>query len=173
MKRVLFLATFLLCAAAIAEGAPPAQPQLPAQLPLLAELPPVPPSPAAPPPAPPPPRAPIDELAQSLFAPDLILKYRQDIGLDDAQSKSLKELVQKAQSKFLDLQWDMQAEAGKLAQLLRGSRIDENAAIAQADKVLGMEREVKKAQLSLLVRIKNLLTPAQQDKLAELRHKNP
>jgi Spy/CpxP family protein refolding chaperone len=114
-----------------------------------------------------------DELSQNLFTPELILKYRQDIGLDDAQSKSLKELVQRAQGKFLDLQWDMQAEAGKLAQLLRVSRIDENAAIAQADHVLGMEREVKKAQLLLLVRIKNLLTPAQQDKLAELRRKNP
>jgi Spy/CpxP family protein refolding chaperone len=114
-----------------------------------------------------------DELAQNLFTPELILKYRQDIGLDDSQSKSLKELVQKAQSRFLDLQWDMQAESGKLAQLLRGARIDENAAIAQADKVLGMEREVKKAQLSLLVRIKNLLTPAQQDKLADLRRQNP
>jgi Spy/CpxP family protein refolding chaperone len=67
----------------------------------------------------------------------------------------------------------MQAEAGKLAQLLRASRIDESAAIAQADKVLGMEREVKKAQLSLLIRIKNLLTPAQQDKLTELRRNNP
>jgi Spy/CpxP family protein refolding chaperone len=114
-----------------------------------------------------------DELAQNLFAPDLILKYRQDIGLDDSQSKSLKELVQKAQSKFLDLQWDMQAEAGKLAQLLRAPHIEETAAIAQADKVLGMEREVKEAQLLLLVRIKNLLTPTQQDKLFELRHKNP
>jgi Spy/CpxP family protein refolding chaperone len=119
----------------------------------------------------PPPDA-TDQLAQNLFAPDLVLKYRQDIGLDDAQSKSLKELVQKAQSKFLDLQWDMQAEAGKLVQLLRAPRIDENAAIAQADKVLGTEREVKKAQLSLLVRIKNLLTPAQQDKLVELRRKS-
>jgi len=39
--------------------------------------------------------------------------------------------------------------------------------------VLGMEREVKEAQLLLLVRIKNLLTPTQQDKLFELRHKNP
>jgi Spy/CpxP family protein refolding chaperone len=114
-----------------------------------------------------------DELAQSLFAPDLVLKYRQDIGLDETQSRALKELVQKAQSRFVDLQWDMQAEAGKLAQLLRAPRIDENAAIAQADRVLGMEREVKKAQLSLLVRIKNLLTPAQQDQLAELRRKNP
>jgi Spy/CpxP family protein refolding chaperone len=120
-----------------------------------------------------PPPATTDELAQNLFAPDLILKYRQDIGLDESQSKSLKELVQKAQGRFLDLQWDMQAEAGKLAQLVRAPHIEETAAIAQADKVLGMEREIKEAQLLLLVRIKNLLTPAQQDKLVELRHKNP
>jgi Spy/CpxP family protein refolding chaperone len=120
-----------------------------------------------------PPPAGTDEIAQNLFAPDLLIKYRQEIGLDATQSQSLKELVQKAQSRFLDLQWDMQAEAGKLAQLLRASRIDESAAIAQADKVLGMEREVKKAQLSLLIRIKNLLTPAQQDKLTELRRNNP
>jgi Spy/CpxP family protein refolding chaperone len=114
-----------------------------------------------------------DELAQNLFAPDLVFKYRQEIGLDDSQSKTLKELVQKAQGKFLDLQWDMQAETTKLGQLLKAPRIEETAAIAQAGKVLGMERQVKEAQLSLLVRIKNLLTPAQQDKLAELRRENP
>jgi Spy/CpxP family protein refolding chaperone len=120
-----------------------------------------------------PPPASTDELAQSLFPPDLIMRYRQDIGLDDAQSKALKALVQTAQGRFLDLQWDMQSEAGKLAQLLRTPRVDETAALAQADRVLGMEREVKKAQLTLLVRIKNLLTPAQQDQLTGLRHSNP
>ncbi len=120
-----------------------------------------------------PPPASTDEFAQNLFPPDLIMRYRQEIGLDDAQSKALKQLVQTAQGRFLDLQWDMQSEAGKLAQLLRTSRVDENAAIAQADRVLGMEREVKKAQLTLLVRIKNLLTPAQQDQLTGLRHTNP
>ncbi len=114
-----------------------------------------------------------DDIAQNLFAPDLVFKYRQDIGLDEAQSKALKDLVQQAQSRFLDLQWDMQAEAGKLSQLLRPPRIDEAAALAQVDKVLGMEREVKKAQLSLLVRIKNLLTPPQQEKLLDLRSKSP
>jgi Spy/CpxP family protein refolding chaperone len=119
-----------------------------------------------------PPPANGDELAQHLFAPELIAKYRQEIALDDAQAKQLKEMVQKAQSRFLDLQWDMQAEAGKLAQLLRSRRVDESAAIAQADRVMSMERDVKKAQLSLLIRIKNLLTDAQQNRLAELR-RNP
>jgi len=112
-----------------------------------------------------------DDIAQNLFAPDLVFKYRQDIELDEAQSKALKDLVQKAQSRFLDLQWDMQAEAGKLAQLLHMPKIDEAAALTQVDKVLGLEREVKKAQLSLLIRIKNLLTPAQQQKLLDLRSK--
>jgi len=36
-----------------------------------------------------------DELAQNLFAPELVLKYRQEIGLDDRQSKAVKDLVQK------------------------------------------------------------------------------
>lgn len=120
-----------------------------------------------------PPAGTTDDIAQNLFAPDLVFKYRDTIGLDGAQSKSLRDLVQKAQARFLDLQWDMQGEAGKLAQLLRQPKVDEADALAQVDKVLGMEREVKRAQISLLIEIKNLLTPVQQQKLFELRSKTP
>jgi len=119
------------------------------------------------------PPGPGDELAQYLFPPDQVLKFRQDIGLDDRQSRALKELVQQAQSHFLDLQWDLQADAGKLSQLLRAPRVDESAALAQVDRVLSQEREVKKAQLTLLIRIKNLLTPEQQQKLIALRDRTP
>jgi Spy/CpxP family protein refolding chaperone len=114
-----------------------------------------------------------DELAQNLFPPDQVLKYREEIGLDDRQSKALKELVVQAQSRFVDLQWDLQGEAGKLALLLRSPRVDETAALAQVDRVLSEEREVKKAQLTLLIRIKNLLTPEQQQRLTTLRDKGP
>jgi Spy/CpxP family protein refolding chaperone len=120
-----------------------------------------------------PPAGVTDDMAQRFFAPDLVLKYREVIGLDAAQSKTLKDLVLKAQGRFLDLQWDMQAEAGKLVQLVRPPRVDESAALTQVDKVLGMEREVKKAQIWLLIQIKNLLTPAQQQKLMDLRSNSP
>ena len=110
-----------------------------------------------------------DPIAQNLYPPELVMKYRQEINLDDGQSKAIKEAVQKAQSKFLDLQWDMQAEAEKLVQLLKARPVDENAVLAQVDQVLNREREVKRAQISLLVRIKNLLSDAQQNKLMELR----
>jgi Spy/CpxP family protein refolding chaperone len=112
-----------------------------------------------------------DPIAQTLFAPDLVMKFRQEINLDDNQSREIKEAIQKAQAKFLDLQWDMQSEQQKLVQLLKAQPIDEGAALSQVDRLLNQEHEVKKAQLSLLIRIKNFLSISQQAKLNELRHK--
>jgi Spy/CpxP family protein refolding chaperone len=112
-----------------------------------------------------------DPISQNLFPPELVMKHRQEINLDENQSKAIKDAVQKAQTKFLDMQWDMQSEGEKLIQLLKARPVDENAVLAQVDQVLNREREIKRAQISLLVRIKNLLTEAQQNKLQELRHK--
>lgn len=112
-----------------------------------------------------------DPIAQNLFPPELVMKYRQEINLDENQSKAIKEAIQKAQAKFLDMQWDMQSETEKLVQLLKARPVDENAVLAQVDQVLNREREIKKTQISLLVRIKNQLTEAQQNKLMELRRR--
>ncbi len=112
-----------------------------------------------------------DPIAQVLFPPELVMKYRQEINLDEGQSKAIKESIQKAQSKFLDMQWDMQSEAEKLVKLLKAHPVDEGAVLAQVDQVLNREREIKKAQISLLVHIKNLLSEAQQNKLMELRQR--
>jgi len=57
-------------------------------------------------------------------------------------------------------------------QLLKARPVDENAVLAQVDHVLDREREIKKAQISLLVRIKNQLSEEQQNKLMELRRKS-
>jgi Spy/CpxP family protein refolding chaperone len=70
------------------------------------------------------------------------------------------------------MQWDMQSESEKLVKLLKARPVDESAVLAQVDEVLNREREIKKTQISLLVRIKNVLTEAQQNKLMELR-RNP
>jgi Spy/CpxP family protein refolding chaperone len=100
------------------------------------------------------------------------MKYHQEINLDEGQSKAMKEIIQKAQTKFLDMQWDMQSEAEKLIKLLRARPVDESAVMAQMDQVLNREREIKKAQISLLIHIKNLLSETQQNKLTELRQKS-
>jgi Spy/CpxP family protein refolding chaperone len=114
---------------------------------------------------------PEDPIANELFSPELVMQYHQEINLNETQSRAIKDEIQKAQAKFLDMQWDMQSETEKLVALLKARPVDENAVLAQIDKVLDRERQIKKTQVSLLVRIKNLLTEAQQNKLMELRRK--
>ena len=53
--------------------------------------------------------------------------------------------------------------------LLREKPVDEAKVLGQVDRILALEKEIKKTQISLLVRIKNLLTAAQQAKLTELQ----
>lgn len=113
-----------------------------------------------------------DPIAEKLFPPELVMQYHQEINLNDGQTKSIKDEIQKAQARFLDLQWNMQSESEKLVMLLDARPVDESAVLAQVDKVLDQERLVKRTQISLLVRIKNLLTVEQQRKLMELRHKS-
>jgi Spy/CpxP family protein refolding chaperone len=117
----------------------------------------------------PPPGPPDDPFARYLFPPDRIMSHGLEIGLEDAQKTAIRNEVQKVQSKFLDAQFDLQGESEKLMRLLQEKTIDETKVLAQVDRILALEKDIKKTQISLLVRIKNLLTPAQQAKLTEIQ----
>jgi Spy/CpxP family protein refolding chaperone len=112
---------------------------------------------------------PDDPIARHLFPPDLLMKYQGEIGLSESQRKTMLEVIAKSQTRFVELQWDAQGQSEKLAQLLQARPIDETAVLAQADRLMALERDVKKTHLSLLIRLKNLLSESQQRKLAELR----
>ena len=110
-----------------------------------------------------------DPMRRLLFPPDKVLAHAHEIGLDEAQRTSIRGELQKAQTKFLDIQFELQAQGEKMAQLLQEKPVDETKVLAQADRVMSLERDAKKTQLSLLVRIKNLLTAEQQSKMTELQ----
>lgn len=123
-------------------------------------------------PAPPAPGQPgPDPLGQSFFPPELVIQNQQAIGLTDEQKTYLKTEIRSAQLKFTDLQWKLQDEAEKMVALAQQPHVDETQALAQLEKVLSIEREVKRAQITLLVHIKNKLSPDQQAKLEDLRGK--
>jgi Spy/CpxP family protein refolding chaperone len=109
-----------------------------------------------------------DPFARYLYPPERVMSHAMEIGLEDAQKTSIKNEVQKAQHRFLDLQFEMQGESEKMVRLLQEKPVNEASVLAEVDRILGLEKEIKKTQISLLVRIKNVLTPAQQAKLSEL-----
>jgi Spy/CpxP family protein refolding chaperone len=105
----------------------------------------------------------------NLFPPEAIMAHQGEIELTAAQRTAIVKAVSEAQTKLLDLRWQSEAEAEKLGKLLAADKIDQAAALAEAQRLMGIEQELKTAHLTLLIRIKNELTPAQQAKLRELR----
>jgi TonB-dependent SusC/RagA subfamily outer membrane receptor len=110
-----------------------------------------------------------DPLARFLFSPELVMAHQQEINLTDAQRSAIQRAIVEVQGKFADLQFRMSGEVEKLQLLLQPSSVDEAKVIDQVDHVLAAERDIKHAQLTLMIRIKNQLTEQQQTALAKLR----
>jgi Spy/CpxP family protein refolding chaperone len=123
--------------------------------------------------APPGPRAQEDALAHLLFPPELVMQHQQEIGLRPEQRSAITKAIQELQTKVIDLQWKMQDQSQRLATLLQKPVVDQTAALTQLDEVLGTERDVKRAHITLLIQIKNTLTADQQAKLAAARGSAP
>jgi Spy/CpxP family protein refolding chaperone len=110
-----------------------------------------------------------DDFGRNFFPPELVMQHQSEIGLQDSQRAALASAIQQAQSKFTDVQWKLSAEGEKMGRLLQPAQVDETQVLEEVDRILALEREMKRTQISLMVRIKNTLTPAQQAKLAEIR----
>ena len=115
---------------------------------------------------------PSDPIGENMFPPELVMQHQQALGLTDEQKTLLKTELRQAQTRFTELQWQLQDEMEKMVELVKQDRVDESQTLAQLDKILNLEREIKRAQIALLVRIKNRLSPEQQLKLREIRSKS-
>jgi Spy/CpxP family protein refolding chaperone len=115
---------------------------------------------------------PEDPLRGALFPPEAIMQNQQALGLSDDQKNRLKIDVRLAQASFSLLQWKLEDAVEKLVALVNATKIDEKIAAEQLDKVLNAEREVKRAQLQFLIRLKNSLSAEQQTQLRELLQKS-
>jgi len=114
-----------------------------------------------------------DPIGRQLFPPELVMGHQEELALQEKQRVAIRSEVVKVQTRFVDLQWQLSEDTEKMVNLLRGVPIDEAKVLEQADKVMTVEREVKKMHLSMLIRIKNLLTAEQIARLQEIRRKGP
>jgi Spy/CpxP family protein refolding chaperone len=106
---------------------------------------------------------------ENIFPPSLIMRHETEIGLTDAQRDAITKQMEDAQKSLVSSQWDVERESQKLSKLLEPPHIDDAAALTQVDRLMKAEEKLKKAHLTLLIQIKNILTPAQQEKLRQLR----
>ncbi len=109
-----------------------------------------------------------DPFDGAFFPPELVMIAGGQIGLTQEQQDGFRARVEKAQLRSEELRKKLESETAALSALAKKDRVDEAALLAQLDKVLDAEREVKRLHLGLLAAIKNLLTPEQQAKLRDI-----
>ena len=110
-----------------------------------------------------------DPLAHLMFPPDMIMNHARQLSLTDEQKAFMRSEIQKTTATFQDLQWKLHDEMELLQDTMKSSSVNEQQALAQLDKVLDIEREIKRLHIGLAVRLKNHLTPEQQDQLHKMR----
>lgn len=119
--------------------------------------------------APPAAREPLSPIEARLFPPELIIENKKLIGLSQAQQDAITKEVDKSQTDLVKLQWELQTKKDDLVAILGESKVDEAKSAKAADALMQRENAIKSAHLAMLVRIKNQLTPAQQERLASAR----
>lgn len=102
-----------------------------------------------------------DPFKGKLFPPNVILENQAELDLSKEQFTKIRAAVVEVQSGVAEHEWDMREAYLKLMEELDESPIDEARVLEHAAVALSAENQVKKMQIAMLVRLKNLLTAEQ------------
>src|SRR5713101_3586222 len=114
------------------------------------------------------PMPPMDPLGDAMFPPEMIMQHTRDLNLTIEQKTFMRGEIQKTTTRFNELQWQLQDAMEALHDSMKANTVNEQQALAQLDKVLDTEREIKRLHFGLAISIKNKLTAEQQAKLHEM-----
>jgi len=102
-----------------------------------------------------------DVFKGKLFPPNVILEHKAELNLSKEQFTAIRAAVVDVQSGVAEHEWDI-AEAYQALMLeLDKTPIDAKRVLDYVDAALLAENQVKKKQVSMLIRLKNLLTAEQ------------
>jgi len=108
-------------------------------------------------------------LRRYLFSPQFLRRHQHELQMTKEQRTYIVQQINQAQSEFTPMQWRLEDEIRKLSNLVENRAADEAAIIEQLDTVLDLEKQIKRQQLLLAVRIRNKLSEDQLRKLRDLR----
>jgi Spy/CpxP family protein refolding chaperone len=102
-----------------------------------------------------------DVFKGKLFPPNVILQHQDELGLGKEQFTAIKAAVVEVQANVAEHEWDMREAYLSVMSALDESPVDEDKIMALVSNVLLAENEVKKEQMRMLIRLRNLLTDEQ------------
>ncbi len=96
-----------------------------------------------------------------LFPPSHIMRQQEKLKLTEKQINLIKKEMRSFQSGIVDIQWDLNSIESKLNKELAKDIIDLEKSMSLTEKVLSAEGRLKKSHMSLLIKIRNVLSEEQ------------
>jgi Spy/CpxP family protein refolding chaperone len=109
-----------------------------------------------------------DPMHDVMFPPGMILDHARQLNLTDEQKAYMRAEIQKTTTSFNELQWNLQDQMEILHEMMKASPVIEEQVLGQLNRVLDIERDIKRLHFGLAVRLKNRLTEAQQEQLQKM-----
>jgi hypothetical protein len=103
----------------------------------------------------------MDVFKGKLFAPNIILEHQAELNLNKQQFTAIRNAVVEVQGNMAGFEWDLREAYLKLMAELDKAPIDEKRVLEYASAAMLAENEVKKQQMLMLIRLRNLLTDEQ------------
>lgn len=106
-----------------------------------------------------------DVFKGKLFPPNVIMEHQDELNLSKEQFTAIRAAVVEVQSNVAGYEWDLREAFQRVLSALDQSPIDEDEVIDRLEVALRAENEVKKQQVAMLIKLRNLLTDEQVEYL--------
>lgn len=113
--------------------------------------------------------SPSDTLSDVLITSEMIMTHARELKLTPVQIAFIRKEVENSNVKFNELSWQLDEAVEVLRQRISVHAVDEERSLAQLDRVLDIERKIKRLQIRMSIRIRNQLTLDQLGKLQSIR----
>jgi Spy/CpxP family protein refolding chaperone len=112
---------------------------------------------------------PGDPVGSKLFAPEFIGANAGTISLSESQQEKMRGIVEQAQARIVEFGTKVKAAADGFGKLIDGKDADISKAMAQFEKFQDAERDMKHAQLRLLLELREMLSEEQRTWLTQIK----
>ncbi len=94
------------------------------------------------------------------------------LGLSEDQRATVRQIMEDTRRKNWDALGQIRSERFKLREMLRGDKVDPDAAVEQKRKVDDLQRQVMRSRLEARNQVLALLTPEQRERVSALRQRH-
>ena len=111
----------------------------------------------------------LNLFSNDLHSTEYVLSKASEIELTADQRRRIIDIEAESQARLTRKRLENEGSDSRLDSLLAEHPIDADAALAELDRLLETERGPKREQLATMIAVRNVLTKAQVDALADLR----